>query len=128
MTIAANKWPSKSLNVGEVHLRARYTGGGASANMTKAAGRGISSVAYNAAAGCYLITFTEVGKVFLGGNMSVLSATGTTTAYVAHPIAYSSTAKTLSIYVSDLATPTAHDLSTSEELWVHFVWADSDAA
>lgn len=128
MTITSNKWPPHHLENSVAAISGIATGGGAAADMTITAGcRGITSIAYNAATGAYLITFAEVGANFLGAWFSVLSATGTTTAYVAHPVVYSAANKTLSIYVSDIATPTAHDLSTSEQLMIRVEWADSSA-
>lgn len=104
----------------------RWTGGGAATDMTRTKGFGIKSIAYNSATGAYIITFLHVGEVFLGGKMTVLAAGTTAAAKVANPVAYNATNKTLTIFIVDVATPTAKDLTTSEELWCDFAWADTD--
>ena len=52
----------------------KWTGGGAAADMTVTAGDrsdGIASVAYNAATGKYLVTFTEVGQQLIHADAKV---------------------------------------------------------
>ncbi len=130
MTLIA-RGKAQAMQVSVVECFARFTGGGAAADCTKTAsagGRNVTSCTYNAATGCYKITFADVGEVFLGAFFEVMAATGAATQFVVHPIAYSATTKTLTICVTDVATPTAHDLATTEQLWMRAVWADSDAA
>ncbi len=131
MTIAQSKWPAKHTQVGVVTSWARFAGGGAAADCTRVAssgGRNVASVAYNSATGTYKITFREVGEVFLGATFHVMAATGAATSFIARPTVYSASGKTLTFDVTDLATPTNHDLATTEQIWITASWADSDAA
>lgn len=121
---------STGFDVKSVHPKvwsvcARYTGGGAASNMTKTAGNGIASVNYNSATGAYIITFNDVGAVFLGGTLTALTGGTTAAQKVVNPVVYSSSAKTLTIFITDVATPTAADLSTSEQLWIDLKFSDS---
>lgn len=127
MSFTRNLYPTKALLPVTVRATSRWQGGGAAADCTRIAGRGVSTVTYNAATGAYKITFSHVGEVFLGGTISVNATAGTTaTARVVNTTAYSSTNKTLTIFVVDTATPTAKDLATTEELWIDVSWADTD--
>ncbi len=131
MTIAKSKWTGKHTQVGVVTSWARYAGGGSAADCTAVAssgGRNITSVKYNSATGTYKILFDEVGEVFLGATLFVMAATGAATSFIARPTVYDATAKTLTFDVTDLATPTNHDLATTEQIWITAAWADSDAA
>ncbi len=120
--------PGRALGSKPIRLRGRWAGGGASADCTRVSGRGISSVAYNAAVGRYTITFKHVGEVFLGAILSVQGAAGAATTFVARPTVYTASTKTLTIDVTDCATPTNHDLATTEILTIDAEWDDSDAA
>lgn len=126
MSFIVDKNPMRGLSPNMVWVVARFTGGGGAADMTKVYGRGVDSVKYNSATGAYKITFTNVGEYFLGGQMTALSAGSTSAQKVVNPVAYSSTDKTLTIFITDVATPTAKDLATTEELWMVFAWADTD--
>jgi hypothetical protein len=114
-----------------IRTRERWLGGGAAADCTKiskASGKNIASIAYAAATGKYTITFRNVGAQWLGLHASVAAAAGAATAFVAFEIvgSYSATAKTVQIQVSDVATPTAHDLAATENLIIDAEWCDSD--
>src|SRR6516225_10845390 len=115
----AGQFIKKSLQSKVTEVEGIATGGGSAANCTITTGlKNVASVNYNSATGKYLITFRKVGTNFLGGHFTVLSATGASNTFVCRPVAYSATNKTLSIEVYDVATPTAHDLATSEQLWI----------
>ena len=129
MTISTSqKSPGRVLATNAVRLRGRWKGGGAAADCTRESGRGIASVAYNGATGRYKITFAEVGEVYLGAVFSVQGAAGAATSFMARPTVYSATDKTLTFDVTDLATPTNHDLATSEYVTIDVEWDDSDAS
>ena len=127
MSFNATKYVPKALTQNVVGVTARWLGGGAAANCTRLTGRGVTSVNYNSATGAYLITFDGVGEVFLGGSVTVMNTAGTTAGQkVVNSSAYSATNKTLAIFITDLATPTAQALATTEELWIDLKWADTD--
>ena len=128
MAFSVDKWPVKGLMNSEVVVAARYAGGGAASDMTKVAGRGIDSVKYNSATGAYIIKFTSVGPTWLGCQLTVLSAGTTAGQRVANPVVYSASARTLTVFITDTATPTAKDLATTEELQIFSIWSDSSQA
>lgn len=128
MTIATSRRTKGDVIASKpVRLRGMWLGGGAAANCTRYSGRGITSVNYNAATGQYKITFAEVGKNLLGAMLSVQAAAGAATSFIARPTVYSASAKTLTFDVTDLATPTNHDLATTEYVHIDVEWDDSDA-
>ncbi len=129
MTIhTSRKCTGKVVATNAIRLRGRWTGGGASSNCTRTSGRGITSVNYNSATGQYIITFANVGEVFLGALLSVQGAAGAATSFIARPTVYSASGKTLTFDVTDLATPTNHDLATTEIVTIDAEWDDSDSA
>ena len=105
----------------------RWAGGGAASNMTKVTGRGISSVAYNSATGAYLITFEETHPQLVAISITCGTALTTTVQNVCNydPAQYSATAGTLPIFITDVATPTAQDLLTTEEISIVAWFADT---
>lgn len=125
--------PVKGSSNKTVRVTGRFAGGGAAANCTKVTGcaRGFTSVAYNAATGKYLVTLDAVGGKFLGGTILVTNAAGTVAAQkVCAPYGtapYTAATRTLAVFVTDIATPTAADVLTTEELWLDLVFADTDA-
>lgn len=119
--------PGKVVGTNVISVKGRWAGGGAAGNCTRTSGRGISSVDYNSATGKYVITFAEVGEYFLGARIDIMSADGASTSFLGRPCVYSASAKTLTVNVSDVATPTNHDLATSESMVIDAAWDDSDA-
>lgn len=119
-------FPVRSTIPDTVKAQGVWTGGGAAANMTQAAAdwnRGITSVAYNASTGKYLITFTDVGQQVVGGHIECISTTGVINKDVSIVRASLSTsAKTLEIEVWTRATDTAAaalvDLATTFKLMI----------
>ncbi len=107
----------------------RWAGGGANANMVKTAGVGVVSVATDAGGGDgdYIVTFNNVGATLLGLYFNVESAGNTAGQRIVNTkkATYSATAKTVSIYITDVATPTGKDLATDEYLNIIAVWSDS---
>ncbi len=129
MTIASSRLRAlKAHGSNPIAVIGAWLGGGTSADCTRQSGRGITSVAYNSATGQYKITFREVGKVYLGALFSVQGAAGAATSFIARPTVYSASGKTLTFDVTDLATPTNHDLATTEVVTIAVFWDDSDAA
>ncbi len=121
------KYPVRGRSTKMVIVAARFTGGGAATDCTKAAGRGIASVAYNSATGKYLVTFEDLFGTLLAFHVTCGNASGTTTHNTAsYDIAnYSSTAGTMPICISDVASPTLQDLLTTEEISITAIFADS---
>lgn len=75
-----NAFPARNSVPDITHVVGVFTGGGAAANCSKASGdwiKGIESVAYNAATGKYLITFSEVGNQVVTDGCKVLRPTAT---------------------------------------------------
>lgn len=123
------KYPVKALVQNVAPVLARFAGGGAAADCTRVAGcgRGVASVKYNAATGTYRITFDDVGEVLLKAVVTIAFTAGSTAAQkVANVTAYNAGNKTMDFFVTDLATPTAKDLATTEEAHIDVVWAASD--
>jgi hypothetical protein len=108
---------------------ARFLGGGAAADCSKVAGRGVRSVAYNGATGAYLVTLESCGRTLLALHADVTTAGTTGGARVVNEKkgTYNSTTKTVELFVVDAATPTARDIATDETLSLTFIWADTDA-
>ena len=125
MAFNQTTWPARAAVNNLVTVAGRWAGGGSASNMTKVSGTGISSVAYNSATGAYIITFNNVGGTFLGAWFGLGTAGSTSAQTVANWIAYSATAKTLTIFITDVATPTAKDLATTETLNIMALWADT---
>jgi hypothetical protein len=107
----------------------RFAGGGAASNMTKVFGRGISSVTYNAATGCYRITFNAVpAGTFLGVHISCAPSAGTAAGMrIANETGgtYSATNKIVDFTVCDTATPTLTDLATTDYVTITAMWAET---
>ncbi len=121
------KYPVKSRSSKVVIVTGRWLGGGAATDCTKVTGRGISSVAYNAATGKYLVTFEDLNGTLLAFHVTCGNASGTTTHNTASYDAanYSATAGTMPICISDVATPTLQDLATTEEISITAIFADT---
>lgn len=109
----------------QIEVHGRWLGAGGTNNCTKVSGVGISSVNYNAATGKYIITFSNVGATYLGCVLTVQNAADTNTGMkVAVPVAYSASAKTLTIDVADLDKALTA-LTSSDTLEIHAYWSDS---
>jgi hypothetical protein len=97
-----------------------WTGGGAATSCTHVAtdwSRGIASLAYNAATGKYLLTFTDGGQQIVGHNIRVCGLTGV------DPVTvnllrgtYSTSAKTVQVEFSDLSGALIDLLATDKVL------------
>jgi hypothetical protein len=112
--------PRTALN-GVVFQPNQWQGAGA-ASLTKIGGQGISSVAYQSAAGKYLVTFSETGYLFTMPFFSVLdtAAGGKWTVRVDD---WDASAKTVLIYC--VSTTTETDLPTTAVLNIFTVHCDS---
>lgn len=120
------KFPVKARASGLVIVAGRWTGGGGATDCTKAAGRGISSVAYDGATGKYLVTFEDTFGELLAftvtcGNDRTTAAHNTASYDIAN---WSESAGTMPIWITDTATPTAQDLATTEEISIVAVFAE----
>lgn len=96
--------------------------GAAAASLTKIAGQGISSVAYQSASGKYLVTFSETGYLFTMPFFTVLdtAAGGKWTVRVDD---WDPAAKTVLIYT--VSTTTETDLPVTAVLNIFTVHCDS---
>jgi hypothetical protein len=124
MAFSRNLWKSKGNTYNEgVTVAGRFAGGGAATSMTKVTDTagGITSVVYTGT-GLYTITFGNVGYALQSYQFTCLS---TTRQLVVVAVAISLTAKTITISVSDAATPTLVDLATTEELSICAIFSDS---
>lgn len=107
----------KPVNTGQIDMIVgRWAGGGAAGNCTRTTGTGIDSVNYNAATGAYKITLTGRYQTLVGYTFTCGSAGTTAAQNVVNFIAYDASAGTITLFVTDVATPTAQDLLTTEEL------------
>ncbi len=101
-----------------------WTGGGSAADCAVASGdwnRGITSIAYTAATGCYTITFSECGSAIVGWQISTGQQTGVNPlAFCLRNGTFSSSAKTVIFEVSASDSGTLTDLLTTDKLYVKF--------
>jgi hypothetical protein len=112
-----------------------WTGGGAAANCTLAAGdhsAGITSVAYNAATGKYLITVSEWGQQLLPGSQVVIHRAAADAPLVANlirtvTVATGGASATVAFEVWDLATPSLTDVATTAKVGIHLVFGKTKA-
>ncbi len=125
--VLPNGSPDRS-NIESFTIKGVWTGGGAAADCTHTYtdwSKNISSVAYNAATGKYIITTTDGGYQLLpGSHVEVTSAT-TDVPVFAKLIAdsWSSSAKTVEFYAYTLATPTLVDLRTGDKVLISLCFA-----
>ena len=132
MFMHARGGPVQALQNNVLMIVARITGGGAATDCTIDAGtgRGLSSVTYNAATGCYRATFSHVpAGTFLG--MGALGGCNSSTAADAKTVCelkgtFSAANKIVDFLVVDLgATPALVDLATNEGLTLVFYFAET---
>jgi hypothetical protein len=103
-----------------------WTGGGAAASCTQVStdwNRGISSVAYNAATGKYLVTFLDCGQQILPGSEVKVCRAAAAAPLLVNIVrgTYSATAKTVEIEVWDVdATAALTDLALTDVLLLSF--------
>jgi hypothetical protein len=110
----------------------RYTSTAIDTDLTETAGgRGIVSIAQSGSSdsGTYVITFTDFGQHLVHWDFGVLNVTGTAAEQkTVNVIAFSASAKTITIQVCDCAaTPALVDLIADDQLTVFVLWADSGA-
>lgn len=125
--------PYRAKIPGTWEVRGVWSGGGAAANCTVASGdwnAGITSVAYNAATGKYLITFKDFGQQIVGGSVEVVGDSGDIP-MKAHLLrdTYSASAGTVEFELWTLATEAVAaaltDAPADHKLMVHVVFADN---
>ncbi len=116
-------FPIRSTVPGLIEVRGTWTGGGAAADCTHVAtdwSRGIASVAYNAATGCYLVTFTECGQQLVDASVHVENLTGV------DPVVGKIVAATFSASAKTVAVEfgaTLADLLTTDKAHFCFIFA-----
>lgn len=103
-----------------VPVVSRWTGNGA-ASAVLSAGKGVTSLAWTAT-GKYTLTLQEVGSTFIGATFGYQGVTGASTTKVAKAVEYNSSAKTLTVEVCDVATPTLADLTDDTDFLTIVVW------
>lgn len=103
-----------------------WTGGGAAASCTQSSAdwnRGIASVAYNAATGKYLVTFTDCGEQILPGSKVEVCRAAAAAPLLANIVrgSYDASAKTVEIEVWDVdSTAALTDLAATDKLLLSF--------
>ncbi|MDD5374479.1 hypothetical protein [Acidithiobacillus sp.] len=106
-----------------------WTGGGAAADCTVASGdwnRGITSIAYTAATGCYTVTFNagDCGYAIVDWHISTGQQTGVNPlAFCLRNAGFSASARTAIFEVSASDSGTLTDLLTTDKLYVSFTFA-----
>ncbi len=125
-----NCYPSGGKTLpGTFKVQGVWTGGGAGTNCTHAAAdwsRGIASIAYTSSAGCYTITFTDVGQQIVGWKITTGQQTGVNPlAFCLRNGTFSATTKTVIFEVSASDSGTLTDLLTTDKLYVEFEFATS---
>ena len=124
-----NAFPVRSSVPDTIRVQGVWTGGGAAADCTHAAAdfsRGISSIAYTAATGCYTITFTDVGQQIVGWKITTGQQTGVNPlAFCLRNGTFSATTKSVIFEVSASDSGTLTDLLTTDKLYVEFEFATS---
>jgi hypothetical protein len=96
-----------------------WVGGGAGADCTRESGAGITSVAYNAAAGVYDITLTGRFQELAGWSFGLMNAASAAAQNVATLTSYTASTGVVKIWVTDAATPTGADLATTEKISIN---------
>lgn len=122
-----NAFPKRTTVPGLTQVQGVWTGGGAAANCSKAAAdhnEGIASIAYNAATGLYLVTFTDVGQQLVYASCEVAGLT--TVAPVKASVirgSYSRSAKTCQVEFYDHAGALI-DLLTTDKVMCKFEFSN----
>lgn len=100
----------------EVHV-GTVTGNGANDGVVATGKSSIASLDQTAT-GKYTLTLKERGNSILGVHLSVQGATGAAAAKMARAVTINQAAKTITVEVVDLATPSLADLATTDTLHV----------
>ncbi len=118
-------YPSRDTIPDCVTVRGVWTGGGAGQDCAVADGdwnRGIASIAYTSAAGCYTITFQDVGQQIVGWHISMGQQTGVDpVSVVLRNGTFSTSTKSVIVEVNTGGTLT--DFLTTDKLYVEFTFA-----
>lgn len=122
-----NASPVRSTCPDTVKVQGVWTGGGAGTDCTHDAAdhsHGIASVAYTSAAGCYTITFTDVGQQIVGHHISFGQQTGVNPlSYAIRNGSFSRTTKSVIVEFSASDSGTLTDLLTTDKLYIDFTFA-----
>lgn len=112
---------------GTFKVQGVWTGGGGAANCTHVAAdwsRGIASVDYTSATGCYTITFTDVGQQIVGWKITTGQQTGVNPlAFCLRNGTFSAVTKSVIFEVSASDSGTLTDLLTTDKLYIEFEFA-----
>lgn len=130
MASIATKAPVRSV-LSEEKVAGVWTGGGAAADCTHTStdhSQGITSVAYNAATGKYLITLSQWGQQLLpGSSITVHRAAGAAPLVVnlirTITVASDNQSATIAFEVWDMATPSLIALATTDKVLISLVFA-----
>ena len=123
-----NAYPKRVLEPNLRTVSGVFTGA-AAANMVKVTGKGITSLAYNAATGKFLLNFTDVGVEIRGWRIHVGANTG-----VAPPVgslvlgSFSASAKTCQVEFWDMAAPSLSNPQSTMKVYVEVDFSDSTYA
>lgn len=91
------------------------TGNGANDGVVATGTASLESLEHTAT-GKYTLTLKERGSSILGVHLSVQGATGASEAKLARAVTINQTAKTITVEVADLASPSLQDLATTDTL------------
>lgn len=100
----------------EVHV-GTVTGNAAADGVVATGTSSLASLDWTAT-GKYTLTLKERGNSILGVHLSVQGATGAAAAKMARAVTINQAAKTITVEVVDLATPSLADLATTDTLHV----------
>ena len=98
-----------------------FTGAGA-ADCVKVDGDGIASIAYSAATGEFLLTFTDVGVSILWMDVQCHTADGSAPTFGKTVGTVSLSAKTIPLEFWDLAVPAKKDPASGDRVQVRVLW------
>ncbi len=122
-----NAFPVRSTIPDLVVVGGVWTGGGSAADCSHVAtdwNRGIVSIAYTAATGCYTITFQDVGQQIVDWHISTGQQTGVNPlAFIIRNGTFSTSTKSVIIEVSASDSGDLTDLLTTDKLYVNFTFA-----
>ncbi len=122
-------YPRKTSIPGTRTVQGVWTGGGAGTDCAVASGdwnRGITSIVYTSAAGCYTVTFNEgdCGHSLVGFQIGTGQQTGVNPlAICVRNGSFSSATRSVIIEVSASDSGTLTDLLTTDKLYVSFTFS-----
>ncbi len=117
-----NAFPVRSSVPNTFEVIGVWTGGGAAADCSHVAtewNRGIASIVYTSATGCYTITFNDCGAALIGLLITFGQQTGVNPlAYTIRNGTFSSATKSVIVEFSASDSGTLTDLLTTDKLYI----------